>query len=356
MNLKRRNLLLGLVGATVPVILSSCASEQTGRSSSSSSPTASGNPSTVNSSGGSVPDKIRIGYQVIPNGELLVKALGLAAKAFPNSQVQYTSFDSGRDVNTAIAANGIDFGLVGSVPASVGIAQGLAYQVYFIHDIIGSAEALIGKNGVQSIADLKGKKVATPFGSTAHFSLESLLLQEKIDQKDVTILDLQPPDIVAAWQRGDIDASYVWEPNLGKLKKDGGQIITTSADVAKKGIITADVGVVRKEFAEKYPDVVKQYISLLDEAVKLYRTDPKTAIAALAKEINITPADTEAGSNGVIWLDSSEQKEAKYLGAASQPGDFAKILKSSADFAVTQKKINSAPDLATYQQAIYTNK
>ncbi|MCM0590719.2 MAG: hypothetical protein KA716_10985 [Gloeotrichia echinulata DEX184] len=67
---------------------------------------------------------------------------------------------------------------------------------------------------------------------------------------------MQPPDIVAAWQRGDIDGSYLWQPNLTKLKKAGGNILITSADLAKKGFATADLGVVRKEFAEKYGSCV----------------------------------------------------------------------------------------------------
>lgn len=351
MALKRREVLLGLASASLPIILASCGGGKT-EGTATTTPTENASPTANNT--GKVPDKIRIGYQVIPNPELLAKAEGLAAKAFPNSKIEYISFDSGRDVNTAIAANGIDFGVLGSVPASVGIAQGLKYQVYFIQDIIGAAEALIAKPGIKSLADLKGKKVATPFGSTAHFSLEALLEQEGISEKDLKILDLQPPDIVAAWSRGDIDASYVWQPTLGKLQKTGGTILVTSADLAKKGIITADLGVVRTEFANQYPDVVKQYVAVLDEAVKAYRTDPKAAITALAKELNITPAETESSVKELVWLDSTEQKEPKYLGSSDQPGELAKILKSQADFAVIQKKITSAPDLAVYQQNLYT--
>ena len=355
MRWKRRDILLGLVGVSLPLIITSCLSEKPkSASNSSSGNTPSTTASSTNSGGGQVPEKIRIGYQVIPNGELLAKALGLAKKAFPNSEVQYISFDSGRDVNTAIAANGIDFGLVGSVPAGVGIAQGLPYQVYFIHDVIGAAEALVVKNEIKTIADLKGKKVATPFGSTAHFSLESILQQEKISQNDLTILDLQPPVIVAAWQRGDIDAAYLWQPNLGKLLKDGGTVLISSADLAQKGVVTADVGVVRQEFAQKYPDVVKQYVEVLNQGVKTYRSDPDAAIKALATELNITPEETKSATNELIWLDSTEQKDIKYLGTPETPGEFAKILKDSADFAVVQKKINSAPDLTAYQQAIYT--
>jgi len=345
MRLKRREVLLGLMGASLPLIISSCGGGNSG--------TPTGSPTITDGASGSAPAKIRIGYQVIPNGELLIKAEGLATKAFPNSQVEYISFDSGRDVNTAIAAKGIDFGLVGSVPASVGIAQGLPYKVYFIHDVIGAAEALIVKNGIQTSVGLKGKKVATPFGSTAHFSLEKYLELEKISQKDLTILDLQPPDIVAAWQRGDIDAAYLWQPNLSKLQKSGGTVLITSADLSSKGIVTADVGVVTKDFAEQYPNAVRTYVGLLNDAVKLYRDNPDAATKSLAKELNITPEETAAAAKELIWLDSTEQKATQYLGTPGKAGEFAKILKSHADFAVTQKKIQSSPDLTSYEQSVY---
>lgn len=133
-----------------------------------------------------------------------------------------------------------------------GIAQNLPYDVYFIHDLISEAEALVVKGDIKAIADIRGKKIAVPFGSTTHFSLLSLLKLEGIAPGELTVLDLQPQEMVAAWQRGDIDGGYVWQPNLGKLQKDGGTILVTSADLAKRGVVTADVGVVRKEFMEKY--------------------------------------------------------------------------------------------------------
>ncbi|MBD3885016.1 ABC transporter substrate-binding protein [Phormidium tenue FACHB-886] len=346
MQLKRRNVLLGLVGLSLPLISSSCASSAP-QASSGATPSGATTAATA-------PDKIRIGYQVIPNAELLAKALGLAEKAFPNSEVQYVSFDSGRDVNTAFAAKGIDFGLIGSVPTSVGIARDLPYYVYFIHDVIGSAEALIVKDTVSSIADLKGKKIGTPFGSTAHFSLLNLLKLDNIDQTALTILDLQPPDLVAAWQRGDVDGGYLWQPNLSKLQKAGGTVLKTSADLAKQGVVTADVGVVSKEFADKYPDTVKQYVSVLNEAVKAYRSDPTAAAQTIASELGISPEESKVAMSEIIWLDSTEQKDAKYLGTAGQPSEFAKILKDSAEFMVTQKSIPSAPDLTAYEKSIYT--
>lgn len=345
MSLKRRHFLYGLAGVSLPIIATSCGTTST----TAPADNAAGAVSAGNS-GGAAPATIRLGYQVIPNAELLAKALGLTEKAFPDSKIEYSSFDSGRDVNTAFAANGIDFGLAGSVPVAVGISQGLPYEVYFIHDVIGAAEALAVRDGIASTKDLAGKKVAVPFGSTTHFSLLALLQQDGVDPASLTLLDLQPQDLVAAWQRGDIDAAYVWEPHLTRLVGDGGKVLITSADLADRGVLTADVGLVSKAFAQNHTDALRQYVAVLDEAVEFYRANPDEAAEALAKELGLTPEESLASSKGIIWLTSTEQADAKFLGTPDKPGAFAQVLKDSADFLVAQKAIDKAADLATFQQ------
>ncbi|MBP1995851.1 taurine ABC transporter substrate-binding protein [Paenibacillus eucommiae] len=303
------------------------------------------------------PKEVKIGFQVIPNAELLTKALGLAEKQFPDTKITWVQFDSGRDVNTAIASGGIDFGLAGSVPVAIGVSSKLPYQVYFLHDIIGDNEALAVRkeSGIQSVKDLAGKKIAVPFGSTTHFSLLSALSSEGVDASSVTVLDMQPPDILAAWQRKDIDGAFVWQPSLAKLVADDGQIITTAKKLAEKGIVTADVGVVRTAFADQYPGFLKQYVALLDESIKLYRDKPGDAAKALAPLLSQTEAEALSQMNELVWLLASEQRDAKYLGADGQAGGFSKVLKETAEFLVTQKAISSAPDDAAFQAAIRTD-
>lgn len=341
MQLKRRDVLLGLVGFSLPVIAASCTQSSPQGAATNTDATASGQP-----------DKVRIGYQVYAGSELLAKGLGLAKQVFPDVNIEYLRFDAGRDVNTALAAKGIDIGLVGSTAAAVGISSGIPYNIFYLYDLIGKAESLVVKDTVGAIADLPGKKIAVPFSSTSHYSLLSLLKLENIDQNALTVLDMVPPDMLAAWQRGDIDGGYVWEPSLSKMQQDGGKILATSEDLAKQGYATFDVAVARTEFAEKYPDVLKQHRDMLDQAVKVYRDDPQTAAAALATELGIAPEEALTQAQQSIWLDSSEQADGKYFGTASQPGAIAKSLKDTADFMVAQKAIPKAPDEATYQQRI----
>jgi taurine transport system substrate-binding protein len=343
MQLKRRHILLGLAGLSLPLIASSCTGSNTSPSASVSSESA---------GEAKAPAKIRIGYQVYAGSELLAKGLGLAKEIFPNSQIEYLRFDAGRDVNTALAAKGIDFGVLGSTAAAVGISSGLPYDILYLYDLIGLAESLVVKSEIQTIADLKGKKIAVPFSSTSHYSLLSLLKLENIDQNELTILDMVPPDMLAAWQRGDIDGGYLWQPTLDKMKNDGGRILATSEDLAKRGHATFDVAVVRSEFAQQHPDVLKKYVEMLDRATQVYRDKPQGAANALAAELGVSAEEALNLAQQSIWLDSSEQADAKYLGTSSQPGAIAKALKDTADFMVAQKAIPSAPDQETYQKRI----
>lgn len=308
-------------------------------------------------SASNAPKEIRLGYQVSPNGELLAKALGLLEEKYPHVKINWIKFDSGRDVNNAMASGSIDFGLVGTPPGSIGIANGLPYKVYYLHDIIGESEALVVKkdSGIKSLKDLKGKKIATTFSSTSHYSLLGALKEEKIDpQKDnITLLDMQPPDIYAAWKRNDIDGAYIWQPMQTKLINAGGNIIVTSKDLAKKGIVTGEFGIVNKDFASKYPEIVKGYISVLDKAVHYYRNKPKEASQVLSKELGLSPAESLKTMKQIIWLDASQQKD--FFGERQKPGKLAKILKDTGDFMAKQKNISSSPSLATYQQALFSD-
>ncbi|NOU81302.1 aliphatic sulfonate ABC transporter substrate-binding protein [Paenibacillus sp. LMG 31459] len=301
-----------------------------------------------------LPKEIRIGYQVSPNGELLAKSLGLLEKKYPDIEISWLKFDSGRDVNVAIASGGIDFGLLGTPPGASGVAQGLPDQIYYIHDVIGESEALVVKSaaGISSLAELKGHKIATTFGSTSHFSLLSALKQENIDPASITILDMQAPDIVAAWQRGDIDGAYTWQPSQSKLVEDGGKVIITSADVAAKGGITGEFGVVHKDFIGKYPNAVKGYIAVLDEAVKYYRDHPQESAEAMSAELGLSAEATLKAMNEIIVLDASQQSAPEYMGTPDQPGAFGQLLKDTGDFLVEQKSITDSPDLSVYQQAL----
>ena len=106
----------------------------------------------------------------------------------------------------------------------------------------------------------KGKKIATPFASTSHYSLLAALEDAGVDRDDVDIIDAEPDDIYAAWTPGDIDGAYVWNPNLAKIDHEGGKVLITSAELAEKGKTTYDLAVVTNSFADQYPAAVTTWV------------------------------------------------------------------------------------------------
>ena len=115
---------------------------------------------------------IRVGYQSFPSGDLVVKNNRWLEEALPDYNIKWTKFDSGADVNTAFIAKELDFGALGSSPVARGLSAPLniPYKVAFVLDVAGDNEALVARNGagIDTIAQLKGKRVATPFASTAY--------------------------------------------------------------------------------------------------------------------------------------------------------------------------------------------
>jgi len=139
--------------------------------------------------------------------------------------------------------------------------------IIYILDDIGNAEQLVARNGtgINSVQDLKGKKVATPFVSTTHYHLLAALEDAGVNPKEVEILNLRPPEIAAAWERGDIDAAFVWNPVLARIKGNG-KVIISSGDLAKKGKPTFDAIMVNRAWAEQNKEFVTKFIAAIAKA------------------------------------------------------------------------------------------
>ncbi|MFD8109589.1 taurine ABC transporter substrate-binding protein [Streptomyces microflavus] len=299
---------------------------------------------------------IRIAYQAFPSGDLIVKEKGWLEKALPGYKIKWTKFDSGASINTAFVAGSVDLAAIGSSPVARGLSEPLniPYQVTWVLDVAGENEALVARNGskVSSVKDLEGKKVATPFSSTSHYSLLAALDQAGVDSSKVQLLDLEPQDILAAWTRGDIDATYVWLPTLEELKKTG-KVLVSSRELAASGKPTLDLGVASTSFIEAHPDVLPAWRKAQAQALDLIHDDPDAASAAVGKQLGISPAEAGAQIKQGIFLKPAEQADAKWLGTPGKVGGLADNLHSAAQFLVDQKQIDSAPDLDKLRKSIY---
>ncbi len=311
-------------------------------------------PPTAGADGSKV---LRIAYQKFPSGDLVVKNQKLLEKALPDWDIQWKAFDSGASINTAFIAKAVDVGAIGSSPVARGLSEPLniPYSVAYVLDVAGENEALVARkaSGVTSIEGLKGKRVATPFASTSHYSLLAALDHAGLKDSDLKLVDLQPADILAAWQRGDIDAAYVWLPVLDKLRTDGTQLVS-SADVAKWGKATLDLGVVSNALIKDHPEVVDAWRKAEAAGTATILNDPTAAATAVAAELNTTPDDAASQLKQGVFLTPEELTSATWLGTDGAPGGVAKNLHDAAGFLATLQKIPSAPAEDVFTKAVYT--
>lgn len=255
--------------------------------------------------------EVTVAYQTSAEPAKVAQADGTFARA-SGATVKWLKFDSGASVVRALASGDVQIGNIGSSPLAVAASQNVPIEVFLLASQLGSSEALVVKQDLPSPTALAGKRIAVPFTSTTHYSLLAALRHWGVDPTSLQIINLQPPAIIAAWQRGDIDGAYVWAPALNELSKEG-KVLTDSAQVGKWGAPTLDVWVVRKEFAKAHPEVVQAFVDSTLAAQRDYLANPDgwlakpDNLAKLSALSGVPEADVPGLVRGNTYLSASQQ-------------------------------------------------
>jgi taurine transport system substrate-binding protein len=279
----------------------------------------------------------------------IAQAAGAVEKA-TGYKINWKMFGGGGDVIKAMASGEVPIGEVGSSPATAAAAQGLDVQVVWIIDDINDAEQLVvsAKSGITKLEDLKGKKIATPLASTAHYQLMFALTKAGVNPKDVQILNMRPPEIAAAWERGDIDGAFIWDPVLSKLRTAGARKIIASSDVAKQGAPTFDALIVNKAWADKNKEFVMALVKEMAKADAAYKADAakytadSDLVKTIAKVVGAEPKDVPAALKDYGYPTAAEQASDKWLGGGANSGA-AKAMANTAAFLKEQGRITDIP-------------
>jgi NitT/TauT family transport system substrate-binding protein len=252
-------------------------------------------------------------------GGIVLKELGLFERHLPKTgkykdmkySLSWQNFTSGPPVTNGMMANNIQIGMMGDYPLLVNGATGQQTKNETQLVAILAYNAFGGGNGIivnkdtplYEFADLKGKNVSVPFGSAAHGMLLAALHQRGLPD-DFWNLVNQSPEIGSTnlqAKRIDAHGDFVPFPELLPFRGFARKIY----DGAETKMPTFHGVVVRKDFAEKYPEIVVAYIEALMEANDWVRKNPKLAAEKIDEwtKINKEVAYIYLGPDGIMTLD-----------------------------------------------------
>jgi sulfonate transport system substrate-binding protein len=144
------------------------------------------------------------------------KAVMLASHVLDGApyRVEWSEFAAAAPLLEALGANAVDVGIAGDAPFFFAYANGArihAVQAGKSSSEGGAVAILVGRNSpLQTVADLRGKRIATGRGSIGHYLVLRLLEQAGIPVSDVKLVFLDPADAKAAFASGAVDAWSTW--------------------------------------------------------------------------------------------------------------------------------------------------
>lgn len=232
-------------------------------------------------------------------GGAVVRELHLLEKYLPHDgkykdaqyDIVWHNFTSGPPLNSELLAEKLDIGNMADFPAILGAAafqnanNGVRtlYIASLSSGIQGAGNAVLvpSQSPVQSFAELKGKKISVPFGSTAHAALLRAIQDQGWDpEKDVTLVSQAPEVGGSALKANQIDAHADFVPYSELFPFRG--FSRKIYDGSSTGVTTTHGVQVRSDFAEKYPELVVAYLKATLEADRLLREKPEELSEKLA--------------------------------------------------------------------------
>lgn len=246
--------------------------------------------------------QVRVGYfpNVTHTQALFMKDQGALEKKWEGEyDVTWTSFNAGPAEVEALFAGELDLGYIGPVPAiNAYVKSGGDIQI--ISNATNAGAVLIKRSDsdIETIADLAGKKVAIPqVGNTQHLCLLELLAENSLapttEGGDVEVVAVANSDVMNMMDQKNIDAAFVPEPWGSILEEQCGAVIVKDYDeVFMDGNYPTAVVVVRKEFMEEHPDLVKEFLEEHEAATDYINENKEELYTAINRQIEEATSKT----------------------------------------------------------------
>ncbi len=220
------------------------------------------------------------------------KALVLASGVLDGApyRVEWSEFPAAQHLLEAVGAGAVDLGAVGDAPFLFAYASGGKVRAVHASKATaggGGTAILVGKDSpIRSVADLRGRKVATGRGSIGHYLLLRLLDGAGLKPDDVKLVYLSPGDAKAAFATGAIDAWVTWGSYIHLAQRtDGARVLADGRGVLSGyGFEVANIA----SISTKRPQI-GDFLHRLSKAQRWVGDNRAEYAAALAKETGLDP-------------------------------------------------------------------
>ena len=291
--------------------------------------------------------QVRLGTFGAIDAQNYIRAKNAVGKTFgPGVEGSFVTVRAGPEVVSAMAAGSLDLCNIGSSPMVVGYANGLKASMVYVYKNIGDSENLVvqGNSGITGLAGLRGKKIGLPFNSSAHFAAVAALKGAGMSLSEVRLVNMRGDQIVQAWQRREIDASYIWFSVASRLLDDGGRVIFRTGDLQAQGLVMFDGLLVRDAFKQQHPDLVLAFLKDYEQIARSFKQEPRDAIETMGKYLGLDEGAVVRSLNTFHPVSAHEQRSAQWMG---KPGDkdsgVIKTLAAQAQFLLESGQITAVP-------------
>jgi NitT/TauT family transport system substrate-binding protein len=242
---------------------------------------------------------IRIGYFAnVTHAPALVgkdKLIFEKSLAKVGTKIEWITFNAGPSAIEAFKGGALDVTYIGPNPAISGYASTKGSLIRIIAGSTANGAQLIVKPSITSVADLAGKKIASPqLGNTQDVALRSWLASKKYKTSvsgagDVIVIPTENAQSLALFQRGDIDGAWVPEPWASRLVLEAnGKVFLDEKDLwPKKQFLTTQI-VAETKFLKKYPATIEALLKGHIEALGVINKDAAAAKESVQSQINLS--------------------------------------------------------------------
>lgn len=246
--------------------------------------------------------EVRIGYQTDSTVIKLAKAKGWYEEEFgkDGTEVKYAPFLAGPPIIEGLAGNRLDIGIVGDMPPVSARAAGVDLKVISRSGVIPFNNAIVvpSDSTITSVADLRGKKVAVPVGSSAHHFLILLLQKQGLKPSDVSIVNSPTNDHQAALESHNVDAVATWEPWVATYENAKiGKVLVDQQGIKRH----ISVYIIRNEFGTKNSDLVERFLKVNQRAVEYIKQNPDEVLEVLSQETKLPAAVLAKSLKATDW-------------------------------------------------------